>query len=93
MYFDRNKNFASATNNIKVTDTLNNSIIKGHYAEVFRAKDSVFITKRALAITKQENDSIFIHSDTLMITGPPDQRIVRAFYNAKMYKLACIHLR
>lgn len=86
LYFDRNKNFASATNNIKVTDTLNNSIIKGHYAEVFRAKDSVFITKRALAITKQENDSIFIHSDTLMITGPPDQRIVRAFYNAKMYK-------
>ncbi len=86
LYFDRNKKFASATNNIKVTDTLNNSIIKGHYAEVFRAKDSVFITKRALAITKQENDSIFIHSDTLMITGPPDQRIVRAFYNAKMYK-------
>ena len=86
LYFDRNKNFASATNSIKVTDTLNNSIIKGHYAEVFRAKDSVFITKRALAITKQENDSIFIHSDTLMITGPPDQRIVRAFYNAKMYK-------
>ena len=86
LYFDRNKNFASATNNIKVTDTLNNSIIKGHYAEVFRAKDSVFITKRALAITKQENDSIFIHSDTLMITGAPDQRIVRAFYNAKMYK-------
>ena len=86
LYFDRNKNFASATNNIKVTDTLNNSIIKGHYAEVFRAKDSVFITKRALAITKQENDSIFIHSDTLMITGPPDQRIVRAFYNAKVYK-------
>ena len=86
LYFDRNKNFASATNNIKVTDTLNNSIIKGHYAEVFRAKDSVFITKRALAITKQENDSIFIHSDTLMITGPPDRRIVRAFYNAKMYK-------
>ena len=86
LYFDRNKNFASATNNIKLTDTLNNSIVKGHYAEVFRAQDSVFITKRALAITKQENDSIFVHSDTLMITGPPDERIVRAFYNAKMYK-------
>ena len=86
LYFDRNQKFASASNNIRLIDTLNNSIIKGHYAEVFRAKDSVFITKRAMAITKQENDSIFIHSDTLMITGPPDQRIVRAFYNAKMYK-------
>ncbi|MDA0316187.1 MAG: hypothetical protein O2906_01645 [Bacteroidetes bacterium] len=86
VYFDRNKNFASATNNITVTDTLNKSIIKGHYAEVFREKDSVFITKRALAITEKENDSIFMHSDTLMVTGPPDERIIRGYYNAKMFK-------
>ena len=86
LYFDRNKSFASATNNIVVTDTINNSIIKGHYAEVYRAKDSVFITKRALAITVQETDSIYIHADTLMITGKPEHRITRAFYNAKMYK-------
>ena len=86
VYFDRNKNFASATNNITVTDTLNKSIIKGHYAEVFREKDSVFITKRTLAITEQENDSIFMHSDTLMVTGPPDERIIRGYYNAKMFK-------
>jgi len=86
LYFDRSKSFASATNNIKVTDTLNHSVVKGHYAEVFRAKDSVFITKRALAITVQENDSLYIHSDTLKVTGPPEHRITRAHYNAKIYK-------
>ncbi len=86
LYFDRNRSFASATNNIVVTDTINNSIIKGHYAEVFRDKDSVFITKRALAITVQETDSIYMHADTLMITGKPEHRITRAFYNAKLFK-------
>jgi lipopolysaccharide export system protein LptA len=86
LYFDRNKSFASATNNIKVTDTLNHSVVKGHYAEVFREKDSVFITKRVLAITVQENDSLYIHSDTLKVTGPPEHRITRAYYNAKIYK-------
>ncbi|MGM5469929.1 OstA-like protein [Flavobacteriaceae bacterium LMO-SS05] len=86
LYFDRNKSFASATNNIKITDTLNHSIVKGHYAEVFRAKDSVFITKRALAITVQENDSVYIHSDTLKVTGKPEHRITRAYYNARIYK-------
>ena len=86
MYFDRNIDFASATNNITITDTLNNTVIKGHYAEVFRAQDSVFITKRALAITLQENDSIFVHSDTLMVTGKPEKRITRGYYNAKIYK-------
>lgn len=86
MYFDRGRSFASATNNIKVTDTLNNSIVKGHYAEVYRAKDSVFITKRALAITIQEKDSIYMHADTLMVTGKPEHRITRAYYKAKIYK-------
>lgn len=86
LYFDNNTNFASATNNIKVTDTINHSIIKGHYAEVFKEKDSLFITKRALAITVQENDSIYMHADKLTVTGKPDHRIVKAYYNAKIYK-------
>lgn len=86
MYFDRNRSFASATNNIKVTDTINKSIVKGHYAEVFREKDSVFITKRALAISVQEKDSIYIHGDTLMVTGKEDHRITRGYYNVRMFK-------
>ncbi|WP_179008401.1 OstA-like protein [Winogradskyella forsetii] len=86
LFFDHNKNFASATNNITVTDTLNNSIVKGHYAEVWRAKDSMYITKRALAITVQEKDSVYMHADTLMVTGKPEHRITRAYYNARLYK-------
>ena len=86
LYFNRAKSFASGTNNIKVTDTLNHSLITGHYAEVYREKDSVFITKRAVAATIQDNDSIFIHSDTLMITGKPENRIVRGFYNVRLFK-------
>lgn len=86
IYFNRNTSFASANNNIKVIDTLNKTLIKGHYAEVFRLKDSVFITKRAIAIKEYRNDSIYIHADKLMVTGPPNERILRGYYNAKMYK-------
>ncbi|WP_394354215.1 OstA-like protein [Winogradskyella costae] len=86
LYFDRTKSFASATNNITVTDTLNKSTVKGHYAEVWRAQDSMYITKRALAITVQDKDSIYIHADTLMVTGKPENRITRAYYNARLYK-------
>tara|TARA_R110002049_G_scaffold285775_4_gene467315 strand:+ start:7671 stop:9503 length:1833 start_codon:yes stop_codon:yes gene_type:complete len=86
LFFNNNTSFASANNNIKVTDTLNHSVVKGHYAEVFKEKDSLFITKRALAITVQENDSIYMHADKITVTGKPDHRIVKAFYNAKLYK-------
>ena len=86
IYFDRNTDFASATNNIEIIDTVNNSIARGHYAEVFKDKDSLFITKRAVAISVQDNDSIYIHADTLRITGKEDHRIMRGFYDARIYK-------
>ncbi len=86
IFYNSNTQFASATNNIKVLDTANNSVITGHYAEVFKDKDSVFITKRALAATLQEKDSIFIHSDTLRVTGKPEHRIMNGFYDVRIYK-------
>ena len=86
IYFDRNKSFASATNNIKVLDTVNRSVIRGHYAEVFREKDSVFITKRAVAVTLRDNDSVYVHADTLRVTGKPENRIIKGFYRARMFK-------
>ena len=86
IYFDRNRSFASATNNIRIIDTLNNSYVRGHYAEVYREKDSVFITKRAVAITLRDSDSIYIHADTLRITGKPDNRILRGYYKARFFK-------
>jgi lipopolysaccharide export system protein LptA len=86
IFFDRNKSFASATNNIRVLDTVNNTLIKGHYAEVFREIDSVFITKRAVAITLRDSDSIYIHADTIRVTGKEQQRVIKGFYRARMFK-------
>ncbi|WP_317172062.1 OstA-like protein [Salinimicrobium oceani] len=86
LYFNRNTNFASATNNIKVTDTVNKSVVRGHYAEVFRDKDSVFITRKAVAVALQEQDSVYIHGDTLMITGKADDRVIRGFYGVRLFK-------
>ncbi|MUP46144.1 OstA-like protein [Gramella sp. BOM4] len=86
LYFNRENSFASATNNIRVIDTINNSRVTGHYAEVFRDKDSVFITKRALAASLQDRDTLFIHSDTIMITGKPEKRVIRGFYDVRIFK-------
>ena len=49
-YFENEKDYASATNNISIIDTLNKSVINGHYGEIFKAKDSAIITRRAMAI-------------------------------------------
>ncbi|MBS9461492.1 OstA-like protein [Flagellimonas sp. 389] len=86
LYFDKTSEFASATNNIQITDTINDGVIRAHYAEVFKAKDSVFATKRAVSVSLVEQDSLYMHGDTLMVTGKAESRILRAFRNAKFYK-------
>ena len=86
LYYDKNKGFASATNNIRVIDTIQNFITKGNYAEIFELKDSLFIIKKAVAISIVEKDSMFIHGDTLLVTGKTKKRIVRTYHNVKIFK-------
>jgi lipopolysaccharide export system protein LptA len=87
LYHEGITNFSSATGNIKVTDTINDGILKGGYAEFFRAKDSAFIVDRAVAISLIDKDSLYIHGDTLLLTGKAENRIIRAFNNVKFFKL------
>jgi lipopolysaccharide export system protein LptA len=86
IYYDKNIEFASATGDIKVIDTVNNSLIVGGYAEFFKAKDSAFITNKAIASALIENDSMHIHGDTLLIVGKPEARIMKAFRRVKFFK-------
>ncbi|WP_245893495.1 OstA-like protein [Polaribacter butkevichii] len=86
LYYDKQKGFASATNNIQVIDTVQNFITKGNYAEIFELKDSLYIIKQAVAISIIDKDSMFIHGDTILVTGKPEKRNVRIFHNVKIFK-------
>ncbi|MDY7395560.1 OstA-like protein [Aureibaculum sp. 2210JD6-5] len=86
LYYDRNLAFASATNNIKMLDTLNNAVVRGNYGEFYQKLDSAFVINRAVAITEIEKDSMYVHGDTLLVTGKPENRIVRAYNRVKFFK-------
>ena len=87
IYYDRNREFSSATNNVQITDTINKFVVRGHYGEVYKAQDSLFVTKHAVAITLVENDSLYMHAKRMVVTGPEGQRIIRGYPNARFYKL------
>ena len=90
LYYDKKKNFSRGINNVKITDTINNLVAKAHYAEMYRntvtRKDSIILTKRALVVTKVENDSLYMHGKKIQVTGPPENRIIKAFKNVRFYK-------
>ena len=86
LYFESKRDYASASKNVSIIDSINNSIITGHYGEIFKAKDSAIITRRAMAINIVDQDSLFIHADTLVATGPQDKRILRGYYDVRILK-------
>ncbi len=86
LFYDRNKEFASATRNVKITDSINKAIIKGHYGEVYRNKDSLYITKRASVRYLIDKDSMFVHAKRLVVTGKQGERIVRGYNNVRFFK-------
>ena len=86
LYFESERDYASASKNVSIIDSLNKSIITGHFGEIFKAKDSAIITRRAMAINIVDQDSLFIHADTLVATGPQEKRILRGYYDVRILK-------
>jgi lipopolysaccharide export system protein LptA len=86
IFYDRTKQFSKAVKNVSVTDTIEKYKITGHYAEVYKAKDSTMITQRALVATLVENDSLYTHAKRMIVTGKAGNRIIRGYNNARFYK-------
>ena len=85
LYYDRKKEFASGTNNVKITDSINKSIVRGHYGELYKYKDSLFITKHASIRTLLEKDSMYIHAKRIIVTGKFGERTIRGFNNVRFF--------
>jgi len=66
IYYDRNKSFGKAYQNVKIIDTVENIILTGHYANYYEGVGKSFMTDSAVAIIIDENtDSLFLHADSL----------------------------
>lgn len=86
LFYNRKIEFASASRYVKITDSINQSIVKGHYAEVYRNQDSLIIEKKAVAMTVVEKDTLYTHGKRIMLTGKSPERVIRAFPNVRFYK-------
>ncbi|NCP21793.1 MAG: hypothetical protein COS42_12860 [Flavobacteriales bacterium CG03_land_8_20_14_0_80_35_15] len=86
IYYNKNMGFSSASGHVVVTDSLNKVITKGGYAENYKAKDSSIVVDKAMAIIISDKDSLYIHADTLIMSGVEKKRVLRAFHRVKFFK-------
>ena len=88
LFYDKNKGYGQAFKNIEITDTVENIIINGDYAEFFEENEITIITGKAMLTQVYDEDSLFLHADTLKATydSTGNHRILYAFNKAKFYK-------
>ena len=95
VYYDRNSGIGRVFGNVSIIDTTNNIIINGDYGEYHEMTDSSWVTGHALMTQIYNNDSMFLHGDTLMAIGIPkkdttekkhDKKNLYAFHSVKIFK-------
>jgi lipopolysaccharide export system protein LptA len=67
IHLDKHNELAKIFRNIELQDTINNLILRGHYLEMHKDTEKAFLTDSTLFIHVGEQDSLFLHSDTIRI--------------------------
>ncbi len=88
LFYDRNRGFGKALANVMITDTVQNTIVTGHYAEHFENEKLSMMTGMALMKYIAEGDTLYLHADTLKLVYPDQTqgRYVYAYNRAKLFR-------
>ncbi len=92
LVYDSNAKFGKAFRNITLTDTTQNVVSKGNYAEYWKNKGYALITDRAQALLGDEKDTLYLHADTLKATfdtlpnGDTETRDIFAFHHVRFFR-------
>ena len=86
MIIDSISGMANLYRNITLIDSVNDVIVKGHYAQMNRETNQSFVTDSALLILCSKQDSLFLHGDTLyMEQDSAKNQILRAFHKVRFF--------
>lgn len=86
IFYDREAGYGKAIKNISLIDTVNRFFITGEMGEYFEQAKKTMVTKDALLNVLVENDTLFVHADTLQSNYIENNKIVKAFHHVKCFK-------
>jgi len=88
VFYDRNRGYGKATDNVMIRDSIENVIITGHFAEHFEQEGLSIVTREALLTMVADDDSLFLHADTLksVYIEENEERQVFAYNKARFYR-------
>jgi len=90
LYYDRNKGYGKAYKNVEIIDTSANIILLGNFGYYYESPEQAMLTDSAVFINFNNNDSLFLHADTLRTNTLTDSigiyKLTKAYNNVKLFK-------
>lgn len=88
LYYERANGFGQAYRNIQVIDTVQDVLFLGNYAVYEKKVGYTLITQNAEALFIDDNDTLFMHADTLRATFDSTEKTkeVFAYHKMKFFK-------
>jgi lipopolysaccharide assembly outer membrane protein LptD (OstA) len=90
LYYEDNSGYGQSFGNVSIIDTTNSIIVKGNYAWYYKKPERFLVTDSAMFIQVSDNDSLFLHADTISAITLSDSagkefRLMRAFYGCRVF--------
>ena len=86
IYFDQLTGYGKGDGDVLIENPKEKQFIRGGFGEYFQNQDSGYVTQRAYAVRAFEEDSLYLHADTLLSTKRNDKSLIRAYNKAKFFK-------
>ncbi len=87
LYYERESGNGKAFGSVEIVDLEQNVILRGNYATYVEKTEQSVLTGKAVFIQATENDSIFVHADTLRSElDTSGSKLIRAYYRVKLFK-------
>lgn len=77
-----------ASGNVRMEDFDNEIIVTGHNASYLDQMETATVTDSALLMLYSENDTLFLHADTLRTIPDtiPDEKLILAYYGTRFFR-------
>lgn len=89
LFYNDSLGYGQGFKNVVIEDTTNSMFVMGNYAEYNKIPEKIFVTDRAVFLQVSNNDSLYIHGDTLRTITIPDSvkpfRLVKAYFNCRIF--------
>jgi lipopolysaccharide export system protein LptA len=87
LYYEKETGYGEGFSNIEILDEAQNIILRGNHAFINQEEGRALLTDSALFIYITQDDSVFVHADTLRARpDSADKRELMAYYGVRIYK-------